>query len=313
MARKLRVEYPGAIYHVMSRGNRKEPIFHDDVDRQRFVETVGEVCVRSGWQVHAFCLLPNHFHLVLETPRPNLVAGMKWLLGTYTTRFNRRHHLVGHLFSGRYRALIVAGSGNGYLRTVCEYVHLNPARAKLLNSEQALSEYPWSSWPQYLQPARKREPWLRTDRLLGEMGIHADDASGRRELEQVTEARRSAAPDDLFRPIRRGWFFGDPEIKRQLLADMGSCLGAEHFGEERQESQAAQAECVVAEELRQRKWTEATLKDRAKGDAEKLKMAVRLRRETLMTVRWIATRLHMGSASNVNRLLYHWRKAQTVQ
>ena len=84
MARKLRVQYPGAIYHLMSRGDRREPIFEDDSDRQRFVETLGEACVRSGWQVHAYCLMPNHFHLVIETPQPTLVAGMKWLLGTYT-------------------------------------------------------------------------------------------------------------------------------------------------------------------------------------------------------------------------------------
>src|SRR6185369_3850253 len=86
MARKLRVEYPGAIYHVMNRGDRREPIFRDDADRQRFLETLGEACVKTGWQVHALCLMSNHFHLVVETPRANLVAGMKWFLGTYTSR-----------------------------------------------------------------------------------------------------------------------------------------------------------------------------------------------------------------------------------
>jgi REP element-mobilizing transposase RayT len=84
MARKLRVEYPGAIYHVMNRGNRREPIFRDDEDRKRFLLTLGEVCAKAGWQVHALCLRPNHFHLVVETPQPNLVAGMKWFL--YTSR-----------------------------------------------------------------------------------------------------------------------------------------------------------------------------------------------------------------------------------
>ena len=88
MARKLRVEYPGAVYHVMNRGDRREPIFKDDEDRQRFMVTLGEACDKTGWQIHALCLMPNHFHLVLETPQPNLVAGMKWFLGTYTSRFN---------------------------------------------------------------------------------------------------------------------------------------------------------------------------------------------------------------------------------
>ena len=101
MARKLRVEYPGAIYHVMNRGDRRERIFVDDADRQRFVDTLGEACAKTGWQVHAYVLMPNHFHVVVETPQPNLVAGMKWLLGTYTSRFNRRHKLSGHLFAGR--------------------------------------------------------------------------------------------------------------------------------------------------------------------------------------------------------------------
>ena len=101
MARKLRVEYPGAGYHVMNRGDRREPISKDDADQQRFVETLGEACAKTSWHVHAYVLMPNHFHLVVETPQPNLVVGMKWFLGTYTSRFNRRHKLFGHLFSGR--------------------------------------------------------------------------------------------------------------------------------------------------------------------------------------------------------------------
>ena len=110
MARKLRVEYPGAIYHVMNRGDRREPIFKDDQDRQCFMDTLGEACRKTQWEIHAWCLMPNHFHLVIETPRANLVAGMKWLLATYTSRFNRRHKLSGHLFGGRYKSLIVNGS-----------------------------------------------------------------------------------------------------------------------------------------------------------------------------------------------------------
>ena len=132
MPRKLRIEYPGAIYHLMNRGDRREPIFKDDEDRRLFLATLGECCGKTDWQVHAWCLMPNHFHLVVETPRANLVEGMKWFLGTYTARFNRRHKLFGHLFSGRYKSLAVDGSGNGYLKTVCDYVHLNPARAKLM-------------------------------------------------------------------------------------------------------------------------------------------------------------------------------------
>jgi len=308
MARKLRVEYPGAMYHVMNRGDRREPIFLDDADRKRFVETLGEVCVRSGWQVHAYCLMGNHFHLVVETPQPTLVAGMKWFLGTYTGRFNRRHKLFGHLFSGRYKSLIVDGSGNGYLRTVCEYVHLNPVRANLLGPEQVLREYRWSSWPDYLKKPKKRPAWLRVDRLMGEQGIPLDSATGRRELERRMEARRETEDGATYKPIRRGWFFGGKAFKKELLGQMSKRLGLEHYGEERQESQAEQAEKLVKVELRRRRWTEATLGERKKGEVEKVKIAMRLRKETLVTVAWIAARLRMGSMANVNTLLYRWRQ-----
>ena len=153
----------------MNRGERRERIFVDDADRRRFVETLGEVCAKTGWQVHAYVLMPNHFHWVVETPQPNLVAGMKWLLGTYTSRFNRRHKLFGHLFSGRYKSLIVDGSAGGYLKSVGDYVHLNPARANLVAADAPLKSFAWSSWPAYLLARSKRPAWLRVDRLrLGE-------------------------------------------------------------------------------------------------------------------------------------------------
>src|SRR5438093_12343929 len=189
MARKLRVQYPDAIYHVMNRGDRREAIFKDDADRHRWLETLGECCEKTDWQVHAYCLMSNHFHLVLETPKANLVAGMKWFLGTYTSRFNRRHKLFGHLFSGRYKPLIVDGSGGGYLRTVCDYVHLNPVRAKLLRAGVALESFRWSSYAEYLKPLTKRPKWLRVDRLLGEKRIPKDSAAGRGEFARQMEQR----------------------------------------------------------------------------------------------------------------------------
>jgi putative transposase len=109
MPRKLRVEYEEALYQVMSRGDRREAIFHGDADRQLFLETLGQACRKTYWQVHAWCLMPNHFHLVVETTKANLSVGMQWLLGAYTARFNRRHQWFGHVFSGRYNALVVDG------------------------------------------------------------------------------------------------------------------------------------------------------------------------------------------------------------
>jgi REP element-mobilizing transposase RayT len=150
MPRQLRIEYPGAIYHVMSRGDRRDDIYFDDVDRQDFLKTLAQACQKTDWQVHAYCLMRNHFHLVIETPEPNLVVGMKWLLGTYTSRHDRRHKEFGHLFSGRYQALVVDGGGTGYLKTVCDYVHLNPAQARLLARRQPLADFSWSSYPLYL-------------------------------------------------------------------------------------------------------------------------------------------------------------------
>ncbi len=102
MPRALRIEYDGAIYHVMNRGKRRGNIFGGDEDRRLFLKTLEEACGKSHWQVHAYCLMSNNFHLVLETPMPTLVAGMKWILGTYTQRFNARHRMRGHLFAGRY-------------------------------------------------------------------------------------------------------------------------------------------------------------------------------------------------------------------
>ena len=107
------MEYEGAIYHVLNRGDRREPIFRHDADRKRFLETLGEACAKTDWHVHALCLMGNHFHLVVETPKGNLVAGMKWLPGTYTARFNQRHKLFGHLFSGRSFRTGTKGAGGG--------------------------------------------------------------------------------------------------------------------------------------------------------------------------------------------------------
>ena len=295
MARKLRVEYPGAIYHVMNRGDRREPIFHDDVDRRSFLETLGEACAKTEWQVHAYCLMGNHFHLVLETPQANLVAGMKWFLGTYTSRFNRRHKLFGHLFSGRYKALIVDGSGNGYLRTVCDYVHLNPVRAKLLGPEQRLREYGWSSVADYLKPPARRAAWLRVDRLFGEMRIPRDSTAGREEFERSMEARRQGDEPGDWKAVRRGWCFGEEQFRRELLEEMSGKFGVHHGGRERMESAEAKAQRIVAEEMARRGWSVADLEQRRKADAEKIRIARRLRAETTMSWGWIAERLGMGT------------------
>jgi putative transposase len=303
VARKLRVEYPGAVYHVINRGDRREPIFKRDQDRALFFNTLAESCQKTGWQVHALCLMPNHFHLVLETPNANLVAGMKWFLGAYTSRFNRRHKLVGHLFSGRYKSLIVEGGGAGYLRTVCDYVHLNPVRAKLLAPKDRLSKYPWSSYPAYLLPARKRPGWLRVDRLLGEHGLPRDTKTARREFDGRMEARRAEELDQEWKAVRRGWCLGGKKFRGELLRRMRRQAGPNHGGQERRETEEAWAEQLMANELKKRRWSEAELMRRRKGDPRKVALARRLRQETTMTLCWIAQRLNMGAAGSLANLL----------
>jgi REP element-mobilizing transposase RayT len=303
MPRPLRVEYAGAIYHVINRGNQRQDIFRDDQDRKIFLDTLGEACVKTEWQVHAYCLMRNHFHLVMETPQANLVTGMKWLLGVYTKRFNIRHKTCGHLFAGRYKALLVDGSGNGYLETVCDYVHLNPVRARLIAAEAGLESFPWSSYPQYLQAPRQRRPWLRVERIFGAKGIRKDTEAGRREFALRMEIRcrqeQSANYDDL----RRGWSLGSEEFRRELLAGMSERLGPHHYGSQRQESGAEKAERLVREGLAAVGWEERELGRQRKGHPVKVEIARVLRRETTMTLAWIAQRLEMGTWTYVSNLV----------
>ena len=311
MPRQLRVEYPGAIYHVMNRGDRREAIFRDDTDCELFLRTLTEACGKTGWLVHALCLMPNHFHLVVETPQPNLVAGMKWFLGTYTSRFNRRHKLSGHLFGGRYKALLVDGSGTGYLRTVCAYVHLNPARAKVLGAQEPLRQYRWSSYPWYLRAPAQRPGWLRVDRVLGEMGIPKDSAVGRADWERQMEERRRSEDPAAYRRVRRGWCYGEETFRKELLAQMAERVGESHYGAERDETNQEKAERIVAEELARRGWTEGELGKRKKGDRGKVGIARRLRAETTVTLKWIARRLQMGTWTHVSSRLYHTQSVNT--
>ena len=311
MARRLRVQFPGAIYHVMNRGDRRETIFHDDTDREQFTNTLADACGKTAWKIQVFCLMPNHFHIVVETPLPNLVDGMKWFLGTYSARFNRRRKLAGHVFSGRYKSLLVGGEG-GYLRTVCDYVHLNPARGNLLAQDQPLRSYRWSSFPLYLLPTAQRPDWLSVGRLLGEWGIPRDNPSGRQLFEQALEARRMQEQEDEFGHIRHDWCLGSPEFRQRILEEMGNGFGAHHYGQEVQESAEAKANRIVNAELLNVGWTERDLAERRKGDVHKVRIARRLRAETTMTLKWIADRLHMGTSTHLGHLLY-WQRRRDLE
>ena len=164
MARPLRIEYPGAVYHITSRGNDKKPIVKNDNDRETFLNTLQHVNKRYNWICHAYCLMTNHYHLLIETPDGNLTIGMRQLNGVYTQVFNRRHGKTGHIFQGRYKAIVI--QKDSHLLEVCRYVVLNPVRARMVEKPE---EYPWSS---YLATAgrAKPHPCLTKAWVLGQFG-----------------------------------------------------------------------------------------------------------------------------------------------
>lgn len=285
----------------MSRGDRREDIFLDGRDRGAFLSILGETCAKNGWQVHAYCLMTNHFHVVVETPQPNLAAGMRWLLGTYTQGFNRRHGQWGHLFGGRYKAQLIDERAASYLVHASDYVHLNPKRAGLVAQGAPLEAYPWSSYPAYLKP-RLRLPWLRVDRVLGEHGLQSDTPRSRREYSRRMEAicPVALAEHEL---LRRGWKLGAEDFRDRLAEKLARRGRKGERASERSETDAALAERMVKEALEAVRWREIDLALQAKGHPMKVKIAQQLRRETPMARQWIAQRLQMGSASYVSNLL----------
>lgn len=164
MARPLRIEYPGAVYHITSRGNARKRIYKDDMDRTGFLDILCSVAKKYNWLCHGYCLMDNHYHLLIETPDGNLSRGMRQLNGVYTQAYNRRHKKVGHIFQGRFKAIVV--EKEGYLLELCRYVVLNPVRAKAMEGP---GDWRWSS---YLATASESRavPCLTVDWILGQFG-----------------------------------------------------------------------------------------------------------------------------------------------
>jgi putative transposase len=204
MARPLRLEFPGALYHVTSRGNARADIFVDDKDRKTFLGVLGDVVERCRWICHAYCLMDNHYHLVIETPEGNLSLGMRQLNGVYTQRFNRRHGRGGHLLQGRFKAIVV--ERESYLLELCRYVVLNPVRAGMVKD---IRRYPWSSYSS-TAGAVVAPSWLSWEWLLSQFGSQRGVARRRYEA-FVAEGRGHPSP----------W----PHLKGQVL------LGSEAFVE----------------------------------------------------------------------------------
>lgn len=172
MARPLRLEFAGAVYHVTSRGNGRQQVFRSDDDRRLFLEVLGRTVTRWRWIVHAYCLMGNHYHLVIETPEPNLSRGMRQLNGEYTQAFNRRHNRAGHLFQGRFKGLVV--EKDSHLLELCRYVVLNPVRARGMRVRRP-EDWRWSSY--CATAARGEAPgWLTVSWILSRFAAEESSA-----------------------------------------------------------------------------------------------------------------------------------------
>ena len=315
MARPLRFEYPGAVYHVMARGDGGKAIFIGKDECLLFLHRLGEVGRSRGWRVHAWVLMRNHFHLLLETPEPNLVSGMRLLLGAFSQAWNRLQGRHGHVFQGRYKAIPVAGERAGdasQFKVVADYIHLNPARARLAGGKYGkLAAFQWSSLPAYR--SGKTQEWLVLGRVLESHQL-ATDARGRRAYVAYLEAR-AAADGGKFSPeataaLRRGWYLGDESFRDRLLALVekgGKALRSK--GSRAGKAVAAhgerEAEQLVALGLRAFSLCddEGSLLPARKGDPRKVALATLVRARTAMGNDWVANRLEMGHNRSVSRLI----------
>lgn len=210
MARPLRIEFSGALYHVTSRGDRREDIFEDDEDRATFLNILAEVVDRFNWICHAYCLMSNHYHLVIETPDGNLSKGMRQLNGVYTQASNRRHRRTGHLFQGRFKGILV--DGDSYLLELTRYVVLNPVRANMVRRPE---QWPWSSYRamigQVLPP-----PFLATDGLLLQFAVQRQRAR-EKYREFVLDGINGSA---FWSGLRQQMYLGDESFVERVQSQM---------------------------------------------------------------------------------------------
>lgn len=308
MARKLRVEFGGACYHVINRGNYRRDLFGGKGAAESFRTCLFEACVRFGWRLHAFVIMRNHFHLAVEAPEPNLSEGMKWLQGTWARRFNAFRGEVGRPFQGRYKALIVE-PGHA-LAQVAHYIHLNPVRAKIVPAER-LMEFAWSSLP--LFAARKERPaFLEARTVLAESGGLPDAPSGWRRYRDYLgvlaeeEARRRG---EKFGRLSRGWVIGSPKFQAALKKDLVEA------GESPRKTALLAADREAHREARQEIWevklriaAEAFALDLAalpekKSDDVKVRTAAVMKLSTSVANGWLAERLGMGQPASVSQFV----------
>ena len=312
MARPLRMEFDDGVYHLFNRGNYRADIFRSKRTKEAFLKCVNETCVRTGWVVHAWCLMSNHFHLAVAPPRGNLVEGMRWMQGTFANRFNLFRGERGHLFEGRYMSLVVDSSDG--LGALCHYIHLNPVRARMC-LPRALPAYLWTSGVWLAQPAR-RPKWYDPGPALQHAGGLADTAAGRRQyfeyLEWLVEDE-AARKQMRFEQMSKGWVIGSLDFKKALLREHQELRGK--GPRVVADDVAAAREAIWWDELNEilpllgRKRHE--LAGTGKSAEWKLAAAAMLKARTTATNRWLARNLHLGSRYEVGRKVAAWLRRST--
>lgn len=312
MARKLRIEFPGARYHVINRGNYRDHVFAEDGAKQAFLKCLGEAAAKAGWVVHAYVLMSNHYHLALETPSGNLVEGMRWLQATFSNRFNRFRGERGHVFQGRYKALVIETDGLG---AVAHYIHLNPVRARLLPVGR-LGEFADSSYAALLAPKR-RPTWLCVDAFLDAAGGLADTPAGRRKYGEYLGwlAEDKPAQKQLnFDAMCHGWALGGDDFKAALVRRHQKQL--EKPGSKDADSREAR-ELVWAAALK-KAFTRlgkksADIAVSIKSAPWKVAIAAHLKETTTVTNPWLAAQLGMGAPEGVSRYVSELHEGQRAE
>jgi len=311
MARKLRLEFPGACYHVINRGNYRADIFKTEGARAAFETCLFEACAEYNWVLHAFVVMSNHYHLALETPEGNLVRGMQWMQATFANRFNRLRGERGHLFQGRYKALLVEEGGP--LGQVCHYLHLNPVRAGIVPAAQ-LKEYRYSSYWHLGQP-KARPTCLDLRTALLEAGELSDTPAGRQKYGDYLAWQAMEGPagrNKAYVSLSEGWALGTRDFKAGLVKDHALAASTRAWAS------------TGAQEIREQQWEErlaACLKKagkslelaRSERKSAKWKVAAadELKRTTPATNGWIASRLNMGSGRAVSQYVGKLRRVST--
>ncbi len=302
MSRKLRLEYAGAIYHVISRGNYRADVFRSDKTKAAFLRCLDEVCQKADWIVHAWAMMSNHYHLCLETPQPNLVEGMQWLQGTFAVRFNRLRNERGHLFQGRYQALLVDPEAVG---AVCHYIHFNPVRAHLIPVDR-LGEWRWTSFAWMIAPPA-RPDWYQPDEALRHAGDLADNPAGwRRYLEYLRwlQTEESEQKRLEFNRLAKDWAIGSGEFKHALLEkhrDWAVSLARGDTGP--RELSRTLWETRLQRLLAALGKAPAAVAAEPKGAPWKVAVAATMKATTTASNPWLTRHLQMGSLFRLCRLV----------